>query len=382
MKLIYIANIRLPTEKAHGLQIMKMCQAFALAGLEMELIVPWRFNKIKKDPFDYYGVKKNFKIRKLPSLDLIPLSIPYFGFWIQNITFSLAVFFYLLFKKTDYIYSRDLFSLWILSFFKKNLIYEAHYFPKHFWLYQGSLNRIKGLIVITRKLKRLYQKKGITQEKILVAPDGVDLEEFNIKKSKEECRRKLNLPLDKKIIGYVGQLKTMGIEKGIADLIKAMRTVKHTLCLVGSQNFDEYKKLAKGVDIIFVGQVQHKFIPCYLKSFDVLVMPFPWTEHYAFYMSPLKMFEYMAAQKPIVASDLPSIREILNENNAILVKPDSPDDLAKGIEQSLKKPDFSAKISRQAYQDVQGHTWVKRTGSIYKFIFCIIREKVKRRLNK
>ena len=368
MKLIYIANARIPTEKAHGIQITKMCQAFALAGLEVELIVPWRFNKIKKGPFDYYEVKRNFKIRKLPSLDLIPLSIPYFGFWIQNITFSLSVFFYILFKKADYIYSRDLFSLWFLSFFKKNLIYEAHYFPKHFWLYKGILKRIRGLVVITQKLKEFYQNKGISLEKILVAPDGVDLEEFNTKESQAECRGKLNLPLDKKIIGYVGQLKTMGIEKGIADLIEAMRIVKHTLCLVGGQDFGEYKKLAKGLDVIFVGQVQHKLISCYLKSFDVLVMPFPWTEHYAYYMSPLKMFEYMAAQKPIVASDLPSIREILNENNAVLVEPDNPQRLAKAINRTLKNPDFSAKISRQAYQDVQEYTWQKRVKKILSFI--------------
>jgi len=85
-------------------------------------------------------------------------------------------------------------------------------------------------------------------------------------------------------------------------------------------------------------------------------------------MSPLKMFEYMAAQRPIIASDLPSIREILNENNAVLIKPDSPDDLARGIEQLLKKPDFSAKIAKRAYQDVQRYTWQKRTEKILDFI--------------
>ena len=369
MELIYLANLRLPTEKAHGIQIMKMCQALALTGLEVELIVPWRFNKIKKDPFDYYGIKKNFKIRKLPSLDLVG-KISRLGFWIQNMTFALSIFFYLLFRKTDYIYSRNLFSLWILSFFKKNLIYEAHSFPEHFWLYQSTLKRIKGLIIITQKLKEFYQKKGIAQGKILVAPDGVDLEEFNIKESKEECRRKLNLPLDRKIIGYVGQLKTMGIEKGIADLIKATRIVGHALCLVGGQQSDimEYKKLTRGLDIIFVGQIQHKLIPCYLKSFDVLVMPFPWTEHYAYYMSPLKMFEYMAAQKPIVASNLPSIREILDKNNAILVQLDSPQRLARGIEMALENTDLAAKISRQAFKDVGKYTWSKRADNIIKFI--------------
>ena len=370
MKLIYIANSRIPTEKAHGLQIMKMCQAFALSGLRVELVVPWRFNKIKKDPFDYYGIKRNFKIRKLPCLDLIPLLIPYFGFWIQNITFSLSVFFYLLFKRADYIYSRDLFSLWILSFFKKNLIYEAHAFPENFFLYKRVFKKTKAIIVVTQKLKEFFIQKEIAKSRILVAPDGVDLEEFNIKESKEQCRRKLNLPLDKKIIGYVGQLKTMGMEKGITNLIKATRIIGHTLCLVGSRESDiiEYKKLTKGLNVIFVGHIQHKLIPYYLKSFDVLVMAFPWIKHYAYYMSPLKMFEYMASQRPIVASDLPSIREVLNRNNAILVQPNSPQSLAQGIEIALENTDFSAKILKQAFKNVQKYTWSKRANNIIKFI--------------
>jgi glycosyltransferase involved in cell wall biosynthesis len=80
------------------------------------------------------------------------------------------------------------------------------------------------------------------------------------------------------------------------------------------------------------------------------------------------MFEYMASQRPIVASDLPSIREILNENNAVLIQPDNPKALAKGIESILKNPDFSAKISAQAYKDVQDYSWQKRTEKILEFI--------------
>ena len=62
-KIIYLANVRLPTEKAHGIQIVKMCEAFAGLGLEVELVVPNRLNSIQDDIFDYYGVKKNFVLK-------------------------------------------------------------------------------------------------------------------------------------------------------------------------------------------------------------------------------------------------------------------------------------------------------------------------------
>ncbi len=76
----------------------------------------------------------------------------------------------------------------------------------------------------------------------------------------------------------------------------------------------------------------------------------------------------MASGVPIVASDLPSIREILNEKNAVLVKPDMPVYLAEGIKNVLKNPDFSDRISKQAYSDAREYTWSKRSTKIMEFI--------------
>ena len=61
MKILYLAQIRLPTEKAHGIQIMKTCEAFAEQGAEVVLVVPSHRGDIRQDPFEYYRVKRNFK---------------------------------------------------------------------------------------------------------------------------------------------------------------------------------------------------------------------------------------------------------------------------------------------------------------------------------
>jgi len=105
------------------------------------------------------------------------------------------------------------------------------------------------------------------------------------------------------------------------------------------------------------------------KAVDILVLPNSGkTEISRNRTSPMKMFEYMASQRPIIASDLPSIKEILNENNAILVKSDDSEDLASNINVILKNQDFSDKILMQAYQDVQKYSWINRVKTILFFI--------------
>lgn len=85
-------------------------------------------------------------------------------------------------------------------------------------------------------------------------------------------------------------------------------------------------------------------------------------------MSPLKMFEYMGGGRPIVAADLPSIKEALNNGNAIMVKPDNPGDLARGIKTVLDNNDLAEKTSVQAFKDVEKYTWERRVENILDFI--------------
>ena len=117
-----------------------------------------------------------------------------------------------------------------------------------------------------------------------------------------------------------------------------------------------------------IGHRPHIEIPYWLKAADVLILPNSAKEKISqFYTSPMKMFEYMASQKPIIASELPSIKEVLNENNAILVESDNFKALARGIEKALKDNELSDKISQRAYSDVQDYTWQKRAENILNF---------------
>jgi len=90
--------------------------------------------------------------------------------------------------------------------------------------------------------------------------------------------------------------------------------------------------------------------------------------HYRFFMSPLKMFEYMASRRPIVATDLPSIREVLSESSAVLVPPGNTEKLKEAIKYLIDNPEAGKKLADNAFQKVQEYTWDKRAEKIVDFI--------------
>ncbi len=368
MKIIYIANIRIPTEKAHGIQIMKMCEAFTNNGHDVELVVPWRINNLTQDPFEYYGLKGRFKITRIFSWDLIKYGR--FGFIMQSFTFGFSSFFYTLFNSVDVVFGRDELPLLFISFHHK-VVWETH---------TGSYNlstkmllkRCDIVVAITQGLKDFYMKNGVDEKKILVAPDAVDAEQFDINISMEEARTKLNLPKDKKIILYTGHLYDW---KGAHILAQAAALLPDTtaVAFVGGtdndiKNFKE--RFGDTKNIMILGKKPYEEMPMYLKAADILTLPnSPVNDISSLYTSPMKLFEYMAAGRAIIASNLASIREILEtERNAILVEPDRPELLAEGIKRIISDSALDKRISDEAYKDSKLYTWLNRARSIVSFI--------------
>ena len=87
-----------------------------------------------------------------------------------------------------------------------------------------------------------------------------------------------------------------------------------------------------------------------------------------YYTSPVKLFEYMASGTSIVASDLPSVREIVSEEDVCFVKPDDPEALYEGIKRVLSDHNFAGEISRNAVLKSKSYTWPRRTSRILSWL--------------
>ncbi len=379
MRIFYITNARLPTEKAHGLATVQLCHAFARQGAEVTIFAPWRSNPLKSDPYEYYGVGRNFRMRYLPSIDFLWLGFgKRFFFLVQLFSFSLLAALWLLLRygfsgglRGTVIFSHDHIPLFFISFFAPKIFYDAHHYPERTWLYTRVLERAIGVAVQTKwKITALKKDFGIPEPKIVYWPNGTNIERFDIPLSQSAARERLGLPPDKKIVLYTGQLFPW---KGVDTLVEAAKTFPKgidTYIVGGSpRDIERLKTLnpnPQPLTPVFVGQRPWIEIPLWLKAADVLVLPNTGREKVSrFYTSPMKLFEYMASGRPIVASDIPSIREIVDGTMVFFAVPDDPASFATVIRRVLSRPEEAAHRSDSARRNVAQYTWDTRARKIF-----------------
>ena len=288
---------------------------------------------------------------------------------------------YLAGHRADAYYSRDPLSTLLLaaapSSIRRKAIYEAHTFPaspsrqrSHLW----AIKRIGGVVSISEGLASEYRSRGVPESRILVAPDAVDLSRFSQMPGRQESREQLGIPEDLKVVCYTGHLYRW---KGAHALAEASRRLPgdYLVKIVGG-TADDVREFRSYLDERGLTRVKlegwvppEKVIP-YLAAADVLVLPNSASDvRSSHYTSPMKLFEYMAARRPIVASRLPSLEEVLrHEENALLVDPDNPAALAEGIQRAASSEPLAKRLVEQAWDEVQGYSWEARARRILDFI--------------
>jgi glycosyltransferase involved in cell wall biosynthesis len=353
MKLIYVANARIPSEKAHPYQMVQMCEAFAAEGVNVTLLHAARRNSPElrtRDVWGHYGVARNFAIERIPCLDIYPWTWRLSGRLMRFtdklaavlvfVTYHLALLFRLARERNAVIYSRNAATLAVIALLWPRRARRA-YFEAHTYAATGLGDRLRrwlaprlaGVVVITGHLRERYIEADYPPKRLIVAPDGIRAVRFAVEGDRATWRERLGWPADAFIVGYMGRFHTLGMDKGVGDLLAAVAQLAADsrgsvrLGLVGGPDEAVERLREAAADmrlppetILYAGQVPAEEVPGYLRAFDVCAMPFPWTEHFAYYASPMKLFEYMASGSSLVASDLPATAEIVTDGLALHAK--------------------------------------------------------------
>jgi glycosyltransferase involved in cell wall biosynthesis len=361
MKIVYISNSIIPSRTANSIHVMKMCQALVQNGHEVVLLAPDRYKEYEEnidDIYEYYGVENIFKVIKLP--------YPSIRF-VRNIIYVINVIKVLKKIKPDIVYGRDLYGCYFSSLYF-NTSFEAHS-PMDSFVTKYLLNKLdksknyKKTVVISDLLKKiLLNQQNMKHQNIVVAHDGAD---------KPNSMKKVLPDTGNLKVGYFGHLyKGRGIDV-ILDVAKQLTDIEFHIVGGNQSDIDYWKSLIDSDNVIFHGFVSPKLVANYRNDCDILVSPYQkevavsgGKGNTSDFMSPLKIFEYMSSKKAIVCSDLPVLREVLNEDNSMLVKYDSVNDWVYAIEK-LKDNKYRDKLAVNAFDDFTSkYSWYKRAGNI------------------
>lgn len=366
IRVIYVGSPELLSKGASAVHVMKMCEAMARLGVETELLLSSNHDEEKLR--SYYGVEDNFTIRKLP--------------YFQNTTLRNIVHGTLAAIKTrgerekfDLVVTRNIVYAYLSTvFFKIPTVYDAHHpLVKGAQRLFDSFKSSKYLVRFSTNSKGLgdiYLRLGLPPEKLTVAHNGVDLSDYKELPDSKKARAELALPTDKKIVCYSGNIYE---GRGVEQLIECAEKFPDVLFLIVGgleRDVERLKTLAKkknAKNVTLAGFVEHSLVPIYLASADALVMPY--TEDITIkggtrakdFTSPIKLFEYMASGKPIIASGTPSVKEVLEDGrNCVITEPGDAESLSLGIRKVLQDSPFAKSIAEGALSDSKGYSWEAR----------------------
>ena len=363
MRIDYLSASEIPSRTANSVHVMKMCSAFGTLGHQVVLYARSGHPE-KNDPYALYGVQGTFPIIRFPWPKLRVVG---------PLIYMCRVLFHLLRSpRPDLFYSRYVYLIFLASFLGIPCIYEAHVFPAKSGarLVENRLFRRRTfhrLVVISQALKKDYLKAypALDEMKVVVAHDGADIPDKTFDGQMEK-------PMDDTAgfhVGYVGQLYPGKGMEIISQL--APRFPEVTFHVVGGrdEDLDFWKKRVRFPNLIFHGYVNPGDIGKFYQRFDIMLVPLlnkvtlergrgeisRWT-------SPLKVFEAMAYGKAMVTSDLPVLREVLQDGvTALMVPPGDIDAWSVALKNLIRDRTLMLKLGSAARNLLEAeYTWNRR----------------------
>lgn len=369
MKISYIATSEIPSQKANSLQVLKVCQALTQIGEQVHLYVPGS-GDVDVDALNRsYGIDIHFPVTRLPSRKILRR----FDFTWQSLRSARRA-------GVDLIYTRMLWVACLAQLKGLPVILEMHDLPTgRFgpWLYKEFIRstRHKLVVYITRALKRLLDERSgcaAAPAECVIAPDGVDLERYSAMPTPAEARARLHLP-ESITAAYSGSFYA---GRGLESLLElAVQFPQVQFLWIGGDEpgvADWQRKLsAAGVgNVRLTGFIPNSQLPLYHAAADILLIPYSRKVagsgggDISAVSSPLKMFEYLAAGRAILSSDLPVLREVLNDSNALFYPPEDMHEMSIAFGTLVKEEGLRVRLSKQARQDAGQYEWKARMTTV------------------
>lgn len=327
MKIVCIAASFIPSNTANSIQVMKVSHALAEIGHDVTLLVPGDQGIPWEDLQQHYGVQQAFDIQWISE----NLTFRRYDFALKALREAVRM-------KPDIIYTWVLQAAVLALWHKLPTILEMHdrvtgklgpWLFRQFWRSETP----KRLLTITEALKNVLIsdfESYVEKDQILVTHNGVDIERYQGQPKPEIARQQLDLALGF-TAGYTGHFYAGRGMDLMFSLAKSLPEIN--FLWVGGEPSDVMlwrKRLqdAQVKNVTLTGFVSNEILPNYQAACDVLLMPYSYKiagsggGNSAEIASPMKMFEYIAAGRAIISSDLPVIHEVLDDQTAIFCAPE------------------------------------------------------------
>lgn len=365
MNILYLSLSYIPSRRASSVQVMRMCEAFAAVGHSVTLVGkrPEADATLAPDPFAFYGVRRTFE------LDLVARPPRRGG----GLVYAVGVVRHVLAARrdVDLVYSRDLLGGWIATELGLPTAYEAHgvfdrEWQRGLWRRMVNAPSFRGLVPISNAMIGELERVDLLPRArpIVVAHSPAS--------RPAACGARAACATPPRI-AYVGSIYP---GRGIELVLRvAKRMPGCTFHIIGGSD-SEVERWRTGevpTNVTFRGFCAPATLPALYRDMDVLLMPYPHAGIHgatrrldtAKYCSPMKMFEYMAAGVPIVASDLPVLQEVLVDGrNALIAAANDDVAWARAIDRLLHDRALRVALAETAFADLAEFTPEARVSRI------------------
>ena len=364
MRIAYLASAAIPSSSANSLQILKMCEAMVGEGHVLTLLAPQPIDEgdsNSRNVREYYGLRLAPEIQRIETPRLIGR---------RGLAWRMA-------RRTrqlapDIVYTRGVDLAMAATWFGQRVVLELHQLPSgrlgplYLRFFLRSLGCLR-LVVITPRLHELLVSGFPSARRVetLVAGDAFDDVAYRSLPDPRGARRKLGIPVRGVVAGYFGSVVP---GRGVETILVMARQLPEVHFLVAGGAGEPPQGLP--TNILWLGRIPPAQVALHQAACDVLLMPYQarvtvqGKGDTAEFMSPLKLYEYMAAERLILSSDLPALRALLDDDNCMLVPAGDSSAWVAALRRGLHSPDLRRRLAHQARLDVAPHTWRNRARTV------------------